>query len=488
MSAEIKYIPLDRLYPHPDNPRLQLREDVVEQLAAEIGRAGFRPEHAVLVRPYGDGWQMVSGHHRAEAAKRAGLAEIPAWTRDMDDDEAFMQLVLGNTQGELSPLEIGMHALAAKRWSSEDRSLKSYADRIGMTGAYLGQLRNAADVISKIRNTKLEFSVSDLGDKAKHLYEISRAPREVWPTLVDSLLKSEWSVVETQSIVRQLREFDIPAEWQSWLDPATVMQRFLANQRFDAGKVARIVRAADNALKWIADNADPLDADEFVNWLRRQGEQSWDPKKIDAWLVDLIGRVRERQLTPEIREGDFREALADLPDGSVDLILTDPPYGDAAVSSYEQVAEFAARKLKPGGSLICYAGQSTLPDVLSVMGNHLRYWWTLKLDHNHGGQQLAGKWVMVEWKPLLWYVRDHRGGQTYVADGLRGTRPDKESHEWAQGIDEVFHLIEQLTDPDGLVVDPFAGSGSFGKAALALGRRFIGADLDPGSKTGQVMR
>lgn len=106
-------LPIDRLFPHPDNPRLQLREDVVERLAAEIRRNSFRPEHAILVRPHNGGWQIVSGHHRVEAAGRAGLAEVPAWVRDMDDDEAFMLLVLGNTQGELSPLEIGMHALRA---------------------------------------------------------------------------------------------------------------------------------------------------------------------------------------------------------------------------------------------------------------------------------------------------------------------------------------------------------------------------------------
>jgi DNA modification methylase len=94
---------------------------------------------------------------------------------------------------------------------------------------------------------------------------------------------------------------------------------------------------------------------------------------------------------------------------------------------------------------------------------------------------------MVEWKPLVWYVNGNRAGNNYIADKLRGTRPNKEDHEWAQGIDEVFNLIESLTDPDGLVVDPFAGSGSFGKAALSLGRRFIGADLDPDSYLGTVV-
>jgi predicted methyltransferase len=52
--------------------------------------------------------------------------------------------------------------------------------------------------------------------------------------------------------------------------------------------------------------------------------------------------------------------LADIPDNSVPLILTDPPYGDEAAPLYEWLALWARRVLIPGGSLICYTGQSRL--------------------------------------------------------------------------------------------------------------------------------
>lgn len=41
------------------------------------------------------------------------------------------------------------------------------------------------------------------------------------------------------------------------------------------------------------------------------------------------------------------------------------------------------------------------------------------------------------------------------------------------------YLVLTYSDPGGLVVDPFAGSGTFGEAALSLGRRFLGAEKDP---------
>ncbi len=179
----------------------------------------------------------------------------------------------------------------------------------------------------------------------------------------------------------------------------------------------------------------------------------------------------------DLRKGDFRSVLADLEDGSVDLILTDPPYGNDAVDLYRDLGALAARVLRPGGSLVTYVGQATLMECSNALGENLRYWWTLALLHDSGLQQLPGKWVQVRWKPLLWFVRNDRGGsRRYVDDVVHGSKPRKDLHEWAQGLDEVKPIIEQLTEPGALIVDPFAGSATFGHAANALGRHFIGAD------------
>lgn len=179
----------------------------------------------------------------------------------------------------------------------------------------------------------------------------------------------------------------------------------------------------------------------------------------------------------DIRCGDFRQILMDLADASVDLILTDPPYARKFLPLYADLGAFAARVLKPGGSLLCYSGQSMLPEVFDALRPHLRYWWTLMLEHRHGGQWMPGKWVRIEWKPIVWFVRDPFVGKEYLSDRVRGSTPQKHEHEWAQGIEEVFSVIGGLTESGDLVCDPFAGSGSFGKAALHLGRRFVGAEI-----------
>jgi transposase-like protein len=191
----------------------------------------------------------------------------------------------------------------------------------------------------------------------------------------------------------------------------------------------------------------------------------------------LAKKAGRTEYQPDIRRGDFREVLADLGTESVDLIFTDPPYSEDSIPLYRDLGEFASRVLRPGGSLLCYSGQHNLIQVGDEIGAHLRYWWTLALRHSHGGQRLPGKWVIIEWKPILWFVKDYRASNDYIADSVAGTLPDKDAHEWAQGEGEARYLIRQLTDPGALVVDPFSGSGTTGRAALGEGRRFIGAEI-----------
>jgi hypothetical protein len=184
----------------------------------------------------------------------------------------------------------------------------------------------------------------------------------------------------------------------------------------------------------------------------------------------------------DLRIGDFREVLADIPDNSVPLILTDPPYGNAAEPLYRGLAQFAARVLIPGGSLICFTGQGTLIRDLAILGEHLRYWWLLSMRHTQP-QRMFGAFVLCEHKPVLWFVKNHRRGRTLLPDVLRPPKRDKEMHPWAQGDGGIWPLIEHLTEPGEVIVDPFCGTAEWGRITASMGRRWIGADVMDGGAT-----
>lgn len=328
MSEAPEVVPLGRLEPHPDNPRMYLRDAVVEQLAAEMARDGFGPEHAILVRPVPEGWQIVSGHHRVEAARMAGLTEIPCWVKDLDDAEAFMQLVLSNTQGELSPLEIGMHALRAvpRAQGRAGAGLAAYAERIGITPAYVGQIRSAAEVMTSLLNSSLEVL-----DKAKHFYEVSKAPRAVWDQLVAAMLAGGWTVADTAHHVRAIDELRVPEPHAAWLPLADLVREQLARpDRMTGRTVLRLTSAADDVLAYLVDD-EPASA-AFMEWLAAGvGSTSWDHRQIVAYHQRLIA---ERFVVPGWHQGSWADHIDKLDDGTVSLVLTDPPYGQGFQSDY----------------------------------------------------------------------------------------------------------------------------------------------------------
>lgn len=185
--------------------------------------------------------------------------------------------------------------------------------------------------------------------------------------------------------------------------------------------------------------------------------------------------------TPDgpLRLGDFREVLGDVPDESVDLIFTDPPYAKEFIPLYEELAAFGARVLKPGGSLLAYCGQYALPTILADMSKHLRYWWMCACVHDGGNHKsLPGVKTYVLWKPIVWFVKGTNGSQDFVYDAILRPAPAKDSHDWEQALNEPLHYIEKLTHPQGLVLDPFAGGGMTLVAAKTLGRQYLGAEID----------
>ena len=204
--AELKEIPLALIDDHPDNPRLVYRDDVIDSIVANLGEQ-YPQKHAVHVRPVGTRFQLTAGHHRKRAAEKKGLATIWAWVEEQDDAAAFMELATSNSQGELSPLEIGLHALKAVPLAQGGRGKKGglaeYATRLAKDRGDLTRYRQAAEVFVAIRETI--GSTQQFLDKAQHLAAIHKAERELWQVLAEYVLGKDWLGSRHRALGRQVR-------------------------------------------------------------------------------------------------------------------------------------------------------------------------------------------------------------------------------------------------------------------------------------------
>ncbi len=130
----------------------------------------------------------------------------------MDDEAAFMQLVLANAQGELSPLERGMHALAATEEGRHGKSVRAYAKEAGRPEQSVSQEVRAAKVANTSRNCG---NFAALVDRTRHLCEIHAAPAACWPTLTARLVAQKWTIEQTISAVRAVNSVKPPRGYES---------------------------------------------------------------------------------------------------------------------------------------------------------------------------------------------------------------------------------------------------------------------------------
>ena len=175
--------------------------------------------------------------------------------------------------------------------------------------------------------------------------------------------------------------------------------------------------------------------------------------------------------------GDMALIENRLKDDSVDVFLTDPPY--AEVSLYGRLAQLALAKLKPGGLCLAYTGQFHLPTIMEEMGSHLKYWWMFAIQF--GGQHCAihPRHIQNKWKPILAFAKPPvRPAPNWLSDLLEGGGRDKAHHDWGQDESEVEYLIQRLTEPGQLVVDPFCGGGTIPAACKTLGRKWLATERD----------
>jgi site-specific DNA-methyltransferase (adenine-specific) len=187
----------------------------------------------------------------------------------------------------------------------------------------------------------------------------------------------------------------------------------------------------------------------------------------------------------ELRLGDLREVWSDLPDGSIDCIVTDPPYDNDGIPLFEDLARLALRVLKPGRLAAVYCGHLRLDEEMELLARGgLDYVW-------HGVNVLTGRHSKIRnrminghhrsvllfsagrYQPRRWL---HDSCST--AEGQGGTET-RQLHPWQQAVEPAAHWVRSVSEPGETVFDPFVGSGTTAVAAVAEGRRFLGGDIDP---------
>ncbi|HOX36267.1 MAG TPA: DNA methyltransferase, partial [Methanoregulaceae archaeon] len=181
--------------------------------------------------------------------------------------------------------------------------------------------------------------------------------------------------------------------------------------------------------------------------------------------------------------GDMEILGEQIPDESVDLIYTDPPYlAELWENAYARLAELASRVLKPSGFLFTYAPHHHLKDIMDILecsGDGLNYFWIMASLNDGQTAKDHKRNVLCLYKPILVFQKPpEKGAGQCFADVIKGRR-QKAFHPWQQSIHDVLGVLKRLCREGDIVLDPYAGTGTTLKAANLLGLHWIGCEIDP---------
>ncbi len=185
------------------------------------------------------------------------------------------------------------------------------------------------------------------------------------------------------------------------------------------------------------------------------------------------------ELQIRIEHGDFVTLCQGLPDNSIDLILTDPPYPKEYLPLWPELSAVAQRLLRPSGFLIAYSGQEYLPEVLNRLAEHLEYYWLGMLYHRGPTAQRFEVNMWNRAKPILFFYKPPRVKQgAWLEDVIESPEPDKDYHKWGQNPEPFKKLLTCFSQPGEIILDPFAGGGSVIQAAIKTKRNIIAFEKD----------
>lgn len=186
-------LPINEIKPNKGQPRKTFRPEELAELTDSIKQNGIL--QPLLVRKKGSGYEIVAGERRYQAAKAAGLSEVPVVIREISDDEVFKLALIENLQrSDLSPLE-------------EAQGYRQLIKEKGLTQEELAKIlsKSRSAITNTLRLLDLPEEVQRLVEEGKltagHARAILAVPSEEGRIqLAQKVVEERLSVRQTESL------------------------------------------------------------------------------------------------------------------------------------------------------------------------------------------------------------------------------------------------------------------------------------------------
>ena len=157
-KAEL-HLPVDKLEPNPQQPRLDFKQDELESLADSIRQKGVIQPLIVRRKPGRDVYEIVAGERRWRAAQLAQLHEVPVVVRDLDDTEVLEVAIIENIQrADLNAIEeaLGFRQLMTRFGHTQEK----LAEALSRSRSHVANLMRLLSLPTEVQDMVREGALS----------------------------------------------------------------------------------------------------------------------------------------------------------------------------------------------------------------------------------------------------------------------------------------------------------------------------------------
>lgn len=203
-SEGVMEVPLSAIVPNPDQPRRDVDEGGIEELAASIREHGVL--QPVIIQRLPDGrYQLIAGERRWRAARVAGLSTVPAIVRHVSDEERLELALVENVQREdINAVDeaIAYHTLMERFGLTQEE----VAQKVGKSRAAVANTLRLLTLDTEILSGLREGRISE-----GHARALLMAPEQARLEMYHRAVRSGWSVRETERAARAANRQISPA-------------------------------------------------------------------------------------------------------------------------------------------------------------------------------------------------------------------------------------------------------------------------------------
>ena len=195
-ATEVLRVPLAKIHPSREQPRVFFEEDALRGLAESIRRYGVL--QPISVRAAQNGYEIIAGERRYRAAKMAGLSHMPCIVYAIDGETgAFLAVVENLLREDLNMFETA--AAMDKLCREHGLTQEEVAERLSVSQSYVANKMRLLRFDAPMREKLLSAKLTE-----RHARALLRLPPALWEETVDKIISRRLNVEATEKLIEGL--------------------------------------------------------------------------------------------------------------------------------------------------------------------------------------------------------------------------------------------------------------------------------------------